>query len=418
MLFLESKLIRQTTKPVNNEILNKNNGLSHKSNEVLNLQAATESLNDRVASLEEQIRSLNIQNQTLIDQKACLEEQISSLQTDITDSTKRNNYLVQSNSELNEIIQDLRSSCKKKDYDSSFGLLNGSSATNTSMFITENLANTVVDVQLANQRQEIQNLIEQLECMRHELAIAKDQLTSNIAEREKSEESEEAINVLEADRDALANSAARFVEQPLELYGQLAKGKQEESDKSSELDLSEGRTNKLHVKCTNDMNCREIAETLTDNNNDLKLKIDVLDDRVRSLRIIEQLHHIKNEYERMITFKLQETEQRQLSNIDDAFLSKNDHISCDLQLRELEKEKQDISQRLTVAQGKIKILDQHIVHLQNQIVASNEAHEQKASACAAKSEADMALNENKCVHLSQVIYFALLMYWPGLCSIQ
>lgn len=98
------------------------------------------SLTDKVSVYRKQIRFLNNEIRAQTHRNDNLDEIIGSLQIEIENQNTTNAFLHKNNSELDEIIHDLRSQRSKTGFDSSFDLLKESMSDTASNVIPGNLA--------------------------------------------------------------------------------------------------------------------------------------------------------------------------------------------------------------------------------------------------------------------------------------
>lgn len=184
------------TKQLRHELLTKKNRLMDL--QVVNLR----SLSQKVTICEDQITYLNIEIRTQIQRNDKLDERTVLLQTEIEERTRMADYLNKQNSELEEIIRDLRSQHGGTLCDSFFDC---STTRNSSFSIPENVAN----IQLTDYQKQHQYLSKQIECIQDELYTTKDRLAITIEEREKLKEDILSMEAaLQLERDARLNLGA------------------------------------------------------------------------------------------------------------------------------------------------------------------------------------------------------------------
>lgn len=218
------------------------------------------SLSDKVTSCEMQIEFLKNEIKSLIERNIGLEEQLGLLQVEIGDCNKRNVELQDNNSELDEIIHDLRSQLNKTGPDSLFNL-SGS----LSNIFPENMADAVVDIRLAELQKQNQCLIMELECIGREFAEAKNQLRASIEERDKmSADFVSTTATMQPERETILTA----------MRDQVAK-------ENPVVSLN-------NIEMVKDIDRFET-------------KINVFEEHALSLRIIEKLTILRTEYEDLLT---------------------------------------------------------------------------------------------------------------------
>lgn len=241
-------------------------------NQLIELQMVEHFLSDRVIFCEKHIGSLNEEIRTHIQLNESLNVRIDLLQSGIADRIRMNDHLSLYNSELERIIRDSRLLRCETDSGSSRVLSVGPSSGEVSIVNEDSLAREFIDVRLSEQQQQNHRLLEQLGHIRNELTTAKDQLAA-----------------------------------------------------------SEARAKKCHcVQNTNKIDRLEPTDQVFGVSNDPiidallgdKSELDVLQERARSLQIIEYLAHLKTEYMSLITDT--ETEHCQIELLHNSPLSRNE----------------------------------------------------------------------------------------------